>query len=600
MRYHKQNGWRAARSLAWAALAAALTACGGGYSGGGGGGNSNTPPPPPPPPPAPEPSAYSLTALVSDGSLPAATTDANLINPWGLVIAPNLPAWVANNATQTSTIYDGTGLQQPLVVNLPGGINGPADVTGIVFNGSDTEFVLSNGAVSGPARFIFDGEGGTILGWAPNVDATNAIIAYDDGAGGAVYKGLTIASVNGASFLYATDFHNNKIDVFDASFQKVTVTGGFTDSTLPAGYAPFGIQALEIGGETVIFVTYAQRDPATDDEVRGVGLGLVNVFDTQGTLIKHFVPTGGALNAPWGVVLAPDDFGSLSNTVLIGNFGDGVINAYNPDTGEFVDSIKDSSGQPIANPGLWGLAFGNGARNQPTTTLYFTAGIADELGGLYGRIDLGATPPDAVAPTVALTAPTDGATLSGTTAVTADATDNVGVTSVQFFAGTTAIGTANAAPFTINWDTTTIANGTYQITAVASDAAGNTTTSGAINVTVSNTAPPPATVTLTQLQTNIFTPRCSSCHNGVGTVLPGSMNLTSAAATFASLVNVASEENPQLKRVLPGDPDNSYVINKLEGVNIGNTARMPFGGPFLDQATIDQVRTWISEGAQNN
>jgi mono/diheme cytochrome c family protein len=301
------------------------------------------------------------------------------------------------------------------------------------------------------------------------------------------------------------------------------------------------------------------------------------------------------------VALAPaTNFGTLSGMVLIGNFGDGVINAYNPDTGAFVDSVKNSAGQPIANAGLWGIAFGNGARNQPTTTLYFAAGIANEAAGLYGRIDLGATPPDIVAPTVTLSAPAAAATVSGTTAVTATASDNVGVTSVEFFAGTASIGTATAAPFTINWDTTGTANGAVSLTAQAKDQAGNVTTSPAVDVTVSNQAPPPPMVTLAQLQSTIFTPRCSSCHTGNGAGLPGSMNLTSAAASFAALVNVTSVENAALKRVLPGQPNDSYIVHKLEGTDIGNTSRMPLGGPFLDQATIDMVRAWITQGALNN
>ncbi len=583
----------AARVALCAATATLVVACGGGDNGG-----MSSPAPMPAPAPAPAPSAYSMSALVSDGSVAAPTTDPKLINPWGIVFAPDAPVWVANNATESSTLYEGTGLAIPLVVNLPGSANGAADATGIVAN-TTTDFVVTNGTASAPARFIFDGEGGTILGWEPTVDPTNAIIAYTD-TGGAEYTGLAIAADSGANFLYAADFQNNKVDVFDNTFQKVTVAGGFTDSTLPAGYAPFGIQALQIGGQTVIYVAYAQRDTSTGDEVVGAGLGLVNVFDTQGTLLKHLVPTGGALNAPWGVALAPADFGSLSNDVLIGNFGDGVINAYDPDTGEFVDSIKDANGQPIANPGLWGIAFGNGARNQPTNTLYFAAGIANEAAGLYGRIDLGATAPDIVAPTVSLSAPAAAATVSGSVAVAADATDNIGVVSVEFFAGTTSIGSATTAPFTIDWDTTTAANGAVSLTAQAKDAFGNSTTSAAVSVTVSNTAPPPQTVTLTQLQSSIFTPRCSPCHDGSSTSLPGSMNLSSTATSFAALVNVTSLENSALKRVLPGEPNNSYLVHKLEGTDIGSTARMPLGGPFLDQATIDQVRTWIAEGAQNN
>ena len=634
------------------------------------------------------PSAFSMSALVSDGAVAAVTTDANLVNPWGIVFGPGTPVWVANNGTETSTLYDGTGNALPLIVHLPDGLNGSADPTGIVFNVSSTDFVVTQGNATGVARFIFDGEGGTIMGWSPTVDATHALIGYDDGAGGAVYKGLAIANDGTANHLYATDFHNGKVDVFDATFTKVTVAGGFTDVTLPADYKPFGIQAVQIAGQTRIVVTYAKKDPASNDEVAGAGLGLVDVFDTAGTLVTHLVAADGKLNAPWGVAMAPAGFGTLSNSLLIGNFADGVINGYDPVTGAFVGTLQDSNGQPIATPGLWGIAFGNGARNQPTTTLFFAAGIADEADGLYGRIDLGATAPDIIAPTVALTAPAAGnvsntvavtanaadnvgvaqvefffgttsigvdttapysvdwntvavpngnvsltavakdafgnsttsaavavtvsnvapppdntpptvaltappaGAVSGTVAVTANAADNVGVTLVEFFAGATSIGTDATAPYSVNWNTTTVADGAVTLTAVAHDAAGNTTTSAAVTVNVSNAV----VVTLAQLQTNIFTPRCSGCHTGVGGALPGVMNLTSAAATHAALVNVTSLEVPTLKRVLPGDPNNSYVIHKLEGTQTSG-AQMPFGGPFLDQATIDQVRAWIQAGA---
>ena len=558
------------------------------------------------------PSAFSMSSLVSDGAVTAATTDTNLVNPWGIVFAPGAPVWIANNATDTSTLYDGTGNKAALTVSLPAGLNGSADPTGIVFNSSGTDFVVTKAALSAPARFIFDGEGGTILGWSPTVDATHAVIAYDDGAGGAVYKGLAIANNGTANHLYATDFHNGKVDVFDSTFTKVTVAGGFTDSTLPAGYNPFGIQAVQIGGTTRIVVAYAKKDPASNDEVQGAGFGLVDVFDTAGTLVTHLVPVGDQLNAPWGLALAPANFGTLSNALLVGNFADGAIHGYDPATGAFIGTLEDSTGTPIATPGLWGIAFGNGARNQPTTTLYFAAGIADEVDGLYGRIDLGATAPDIVAPTVALTAPAAGA-VTGTVAVTADAADNVGVAQVEFFAGTTSIGVDTTAPYSVNWDTTATANGNVNVTAVAKDAFGNSTTSAAVAVTVTNVPPPADTiaptvsltapaagtvsgtvavtataadnvgvtlveffagatslgtdttapysvnwntttvadgavsltavahdaagntttstavavtvsnavaVTLAQLQTNIFTPKCSGCHTGVGATLP--------------------------------------------------------------------------------
>ncbi len=634
------------------------------------------------------PSAFSMSSLVSDGAVASVTNDANLVNPWGIVFAPGAPVWIANNATETSTLYDGTGTKIALTVNLPAGLNGSADATGIVNSTSTTDFVVTQAALSAPARFIFAGENGTILGWAPTVDLTHAVIGYDDGAGGAVYTGLAIANDGAANHLYAADFKNRKIDVFDATFTKVTVAGGFTDATLPAEYSPFGIQAVSIGGTTRIVVAYAQKDPVSSDEVPGAGLGIVDVFDTAGTLVTHLVVAGGKLNAPWGITMAPAAFGTLANALLIGNFGDGTINGYDPTTGAYVGTVADGAGAPIATPGLWGIAFGNGARNQPTGTLFFAAGIADEADGLYGRIDLGATAPDIVAPTAALTAPAAG-NVTGTVTVSATAADNTGVTQVEFFAGATSIGVDTTAPYSVDWNTTTVANGVFALTAVAKDAAANTTTSAAVSVTVANVAPPPdvtaptvaltapaagnvsgtiavsanaadniavtqveffagatslgvdttapysvnwntttvtdgafvltavakdaannsttsaavnvtvsnvVVVTLAQLQTNIFTPRCSGCHTGVGGVLPGVMNLTSTANTAAALINVTSLSEPPLKRVLPGDPNNSYIIHKLEGTQTVG-ARMPFGGPFLDQATIDQVRAWIQAGA---
>lgn len=544
----------------------------------------------------PTASAYSQTNLVSNGTVANTQTDARLVNPWGLAFGATSPAWLANNGSQTSTVYDGTGVALPIVVEIPAGINGPADPTGIVAN-AGTAFNITANGVTASARFIFAGEGGTISGWAPTVDAANAVIAYDDGSGNAGYTGLAIADNEGAGTLYAADFRNGKVDVFDQNFQKISATGGFADSTLPAGYAPFGIQAVALDTTTVIVVAYAQRDETSGDEVVGEGLGVVNVFDLNGTLIRHLVPEGGHLNAPWGVARAPATFGSLASMLLIGNFGDGVINGFDPVSGIFAGSIDDSAGTALANPGLWGMAFGNGAQNQPASTLYFAAGIGGEAAGLYGRIDLGANGPDTKAPTVALTAPAAG-TISGTVAMSADASDDVGVAQVNFLvtAGgtTTTIGSDTSAPFSVDFNTTTVANGAATLTAQALDAAGNSTTSAPVAVTIDNTAP---AVTLTQLQSSIFTPRCASCHTGGGSSLPASMNLSSESATRASLVGVASVEVPSLQRVAPGDPDNSYLIHKLEGTQTSG-ARMPLGGPFLDQATIDSVRAWIQAGAQ--
>ncbi len=328
--------------------------------------------------------ATSLVSNVNSATNPysGSNADPHLVNAWGIAFNPQGFVWVANNGTSTSTLYDGAGVPQSLVVSIPAGGAGPAKPTGIVFNGSSA-FAVTQGGVSGASAFIFAGEGGTISGWSPTVNMTNAVIAVDNGAKGKIYKGLTIASVGGAPRLYAADFHNGVVDVFDGNFAPVVVGGAFVDPALPAGYAPFGIQA--IGNQ--IFVSYAKQDAQAQDEVGGIGLGAVNVFDTAGNLVQRLIPVGGKLNAPWAMVMAPAGFGPLANELLVGNFGDGTINAFNPTTGAFVGTLSNGNGTPMVFDGLWGLAFGNGINSQPTTTLFYAAGPADESNGVYGRID---------------------------------------------------------------------------------------------------------------------------------------------------------------------------------------------------------------------
>jgi uncharacterized protein (TIGR03118 family) len=328
---------------------------------------------------------FAETLLVSDDAVQAAHTDPNLKNGWGVAFNPNGFVWVADNGTNVATLYDGNGVPQTLVVSIPNGTNGPASPTGIVFNGT-SDFMISQNGKSGVAAFIFSGEGGTITAWAPAVAPTAALVEYDDGAGGAVYKGLALAAENGSNFLYATDFHNNKIDVFDRTFTKVAMPGGFHDPSLPAGFAPFGIQA--IGSR--LFVTYAQQDPDAQDDVAGAGLGFVDVFDTEGNFRQRFA-SGGPLNAPWGMTLAPSNFGPFSNAVLIGNFGDGMIHAFDQSSGVFMGTLNTANGAASVQPGLWGIAFGNGLDNQPTNTLFFAAGPNDEANGVYGRVDVQTT-----------------------------------------------------------------------------------------------------------------------------------------------------------------------------------------------------------------
>ena len=313
---------------------------------------------------------YKKRNLVSDIDGVARITDANLVNPWGLAFGPATPAWVADNRTDVSTLYSG-GVRKsipvtlPLVVGIPGGAP-----TGVVFNA--TPGFKVNGAA---AHFIFDSEAGTITAWNAGTQAVTEATTP-----GAIYKGLAIASKGGTTMLYAANFHAGTIDVFNDSFAPVTVPGGFVDPNLPAGFAPFNIQ--EIAGRLV--VAYAQQDADAEDEVAGAGLGYVDVFDTSGHLLRRLVSQG-ALNAPWGLAVAPRHFGPFSGDLLVGNFGDGAINAYDPRTGAFRGTLQNKDGNQIRVNGLWALRFGNGVIGTPQTLL-FTAGIGDEDHGLFGEI----------------------------------------------------------------------------------------------------------------------------------------------------------------------------------------------------------------------
>jgi uncharacterized protein (TIGR03118 family) len=326
---------------------------------------------------------YQQHNLVSDGSVTADNTDANLVNGWGVAFNPFGVVWVANNGTGTSTLYDGNGKPQALIVQIPTpSTDSGGTPTGIVFNGSSA-FTVSKGATSGAARFIFATEDGVIAAWAPNVDATHAVLVVDSSPKNAIYKGAALSAGGSGQLLYASDFHNNHVDVFDSTFTAVTLpASAFTDSHLPNGFAPFGIQA--IGGD--IYVTYAQQDADKHDELHGPGLGYVDVYDPNGKLLRR-VASRGPLNAPWGIALAPAGFGFFSNTLLIGNFGDGRINAYDPLLSFPLGALSDQHHHALQIDGLWGIAFGNGLANQPVNTLFFAAGPDDEQHGLYGRID---------------------------------------------------------------------------------------------------------------------------------------------------------------------------------------------------------------------
>ena len=321
--------------------------------------------------------SFTQTNLVSNVPGLANTTDPNLKNPWGVSFSPTSPFWISNQAGGTSTLYDGAGNIVPLVVTIPPGATPPSGPTGQVFSGGPG-FLLSNG---GPASFIFDTLNGTIAGWNGAAGTTAQQIVSTSGA---VYTGLAQSSTGGSTFLYAAD-STGQIHVFDSGWHDVTSSmfaGKFADPSLPAGFTPFNIQT--IGSN--LYVTYAQLTQM-GSPLPG---GFVDEYDANGNLIKR-IATGGPLSAPWGITLAPAHFGSFSNDLLVGNFGNGEILAYNPTTDAFLGTLNGPNGQPLVNSFLWALETRTGGANVNLNALYFTAGINDQQDGLFGEIT--ANPP---------------------------------------------------------------------------------------------------------------------------------------------------------------------------------------------------------------
>jgi uncharacterized protein (TIGR03118 family) len=330
---------------------------------------------------AAERNSYTVTALVSDQPGVAAHTDPNLVNAWGLTSGPTTPWWVSDNGTHKSTLYRGSdGLPQALVVSVGQAPDGGP--TGAVFNPT-AGFVLPTG---GKALFIFDSEDGKVRGWnLAQAPLTNSVVVADRSNVDAIYKGLAIADTSAGPRLYAADFHNARVDVFDGNFGLVP--GGFVDASLPSGYAPFGIQTIA----DRVFVTYAKQDADAEDELAGQSLGFVDVFSTAGDLLGR-VAQHGQLNAPWGLALAPSSFGRFAGDLLVGNFGDGQINAYEElPNGHFAHrgELRSADGGSISIDGLWALQFGKAGNNGPAGTLFFTAGPDEETHGLFGSITPG-------------------------------------------------------------------------------------------------------------------------------------------------------------------------------------------------------------------
>jgi len=335
--------------------------------------------------------SYQQTNLVTDNQsvTQAQLTDPNLKNPWGIALSSGGGNfWISDNNAGVSTLYggdvNGSALKiNSLVVTAPGVPSGtPGSPTGQIFNGGGGFNVPVGGSGSKSAIFITASEDGTLSGWNPGVSVTQAQLAVT--TPGAVYKGLAIAGSN----LYAADFSQNTINVFDSSFAPTTLAGSFVDPYETQGFAPFNIQ--DLGGN--LFVTYAQQNAAKHDNLDGVGSGFVDEFDTSGNFIQRLASgtaaggTVSALDAPWGLALAPSTFGKFGGDLLVGNFGSGQISAFNAATGTFQGVLTDAKGNPLVNSGLWGLSFGNGISAGDTNSLYFTAGINGEQDGLFGKV----------------------------------------------------------------------------------------------------------------------------------------------------------------------------------------------------------------------
>ncbi len=315
--------------------------------------------------------------LTSDITAVGPNQDTNLVNPWGMSISPQGPWWISDNGTGLSTLYDGSGISQGLVVTIPSyNGQGTGTPTGTVYNGSSTDFKINGQATP----FLFSTEDGTISGW---YGGSTAFIAVNNGAGGAVYKGLALASAAGSNYLYATNFHAGTVEVYDHNFAAHSFgSNAFVDTTIPSGFAPFNIQ--NIGNNTLV-VTYAKQDAAKHDDVAGPGNGYVDVYDSQGNLqfrLQHVL----YLNSPWGVVVAPQNFFGYGGELLIGNFGSGLISAFNASTGAWIGNMINVADLQVEIPGLWGLTFGNGGSGGPTNALFFTAGPYGESHGIFGMI----------------------------------------------------------------------------------------------------------------------------------------------------------------------------------------------------------------------
>jgi len=328
--------------------------------------------------------SYLVHNLVSDLANTADHQDLNLVNPWGKGFGPT-PFWVGNNGTGTATLYGGTGAAIPLVVTIPqaasAGTAGP--VTGVIFNTFASNSKAFDVQAGMPALFIFCSEDGVISGWNEAVSGTKASILFDNSKSGAVYTGCALGGTAAAPYLFVANFNAGTVDVYDGNLnlnpapyhesvlpQPYSTSSPFSNPAIPAGFAPFNVQNID----SSLFVTYAKQDAQKHTHVGGPGNGFIATFNLNGSLIANLISQG-PLNSPWGMAIAPTNFGPFAGALLVGNFTDGKINAFNPTTGALLGTLDDTTGNPIAIPGLWSLDFGGGAESEDPGTLYITAGI---------------------------------------------------------------------------------------------------------------------------------------------------------------------------------------------------------------------------------
>jgi len=472
---------------------------------------------------------YSQTNMVSNTAGVATTTDPQLLNPWGISFLPGQDFWIANNNSGTSTLYDAQGNKNALVVTLPGATHNPNGncspgcPTGMVSNG--------NGSYFGGGSFIFDTEDGLILNWT---GASSAVVAFDNSASGAVYKGLAL--LNG-TFLLASNFNSGKVDVFDRNFIPTVLSGSFSDPHLPAGFAPHGIHV--IGNQ--IYIAYAMQDAAKHDAQPGAGQGQVDVFDANGNFVSTLVAAGGKLNAPWGVVTAPSTFGTFANAVLVGNFGDGTVSAFDT-TGHFLGQLTDSSNHVLLNLGLWDLVFGGGGPSGDPATLYLTAGGGNQpnfpAGGSTTSVFASIIPAsNAGNPDFSLSLSAQSATVARGSA----ASVMVGSSAVGGFNGQISLSCSAPSGLTCSFSPTTISPG-------SSTASSNLTISAA-------STPPPG---------GYFSPR------GMFLLLPG-------LGVFGTFFTIRRKYLFTNKRILPTAVLGMIIVISLFALGCGssNSNKMP-------------------------